>query len=98
MERFSLHRAQRLPGSVPLSRTRQPRLTFQALQELACEISDQMFDHWDFYAQMQGLLKNDFRAPKTIEHMFPRHVNRMQEKLIKDNIPEKDRISHSHYG
>ena len=71
-------------------RTRQPRLTFQALQEVACEISDQMFDHWDFYAQLQGLLKNDFRAPKTIEHMFPRHVNRMQEKLIKDNIPEDE--------
>eukprot|EP00435_Cladocopium_sp_Y103_P061195 s321_g22.t2 len=71
-------------------RTRQPRLTFQCLQELACEISDQMFDHWDFYAQMQGLLKNDFRAPKTIEHLFPRRLNRWQEKLIKDNVPEKD--------
>jgi len=71
-------------------RTRQPRLTFQCLQELACEISDQMFDHWDFYAQMQGLLKNDFRAPKTIEHLFPRRLNRWQEKLVKDNVPEKD--------
>jgi len=71
-------------------RTRQPHLTFKRLQSLGCEISDQMFEHWDFHAQMQGLLKNDFRAPKTIEHLFPRHVNRWQDKLIKENVSESD--------
>ena len=29
-------------------------------------------------------LRNDFRAPKTIEHLFPRRLNRWQEKLIKE--------------
>ena len=77
------------------------------------------FEHWDFSAQLQGLMKsvgciekvrsvrcaffsktvrspsfrvsavhllnrNDFRAPETIKHLFPRHVAKWQEKLIKD--------------
>ncbi|CAJ1327972.1 unnamed protein product, partial [Effrenium voratum] len=71
-------------------RSRRPGLTFRHLESLAQEIADQMSRHWDFRAQLQGLLKNDFRAPSTIEHLFPRHVNRSQAEIIKANVHEKD--------
>ncbi|CAE7548796.1 unnamed protein product [Symbiodinium pilosum] len=71
-------------------RKRHPGLNFNRLGEIAADIVDHMFEHWDFSAQLQGLMKNDFRAPETIKHLFPRHVAKWQEKLIKDNIAEKE--------
>lgn len=50
---------------------RQPGLNFNHLKGLATEIVEQMFQHWDFKAQLQGALQSDFRAPSTIEHLFP---------------------------
>mmetsp|Transcript_97764 Transcript_97764/g.187421 ORF Transcript_97764/g.187421 Transcript_97764/m.187421 type:complete len:1145 (-) Transcript_97764:47-3481(-) len=66
---------------------RRPGLTFAQLQELATQIVDQMFEHWDFKSQLQGALQNDLRAPATIEHLFPQGrpwADREIRKKIKD--------------
>eukprot|EP00439_Symbiodinium_sp_Y106_P027720 s2643_g3.t1 len=34
--------------------------------------------------------RNDYRPPDSIKHLFPRHVAKWQEKLIKDNIPDAE--------
>lgn len=60
---------------------RESGLTFSHLQSLATDIVDQMFEHWDFRAQLQGALQNDFRAPNSIEHLFPQRRN-YQDKHI----------------
>lgn len=71
--------------------TRAPGLDVQKLNQLAKDIVDQMFEHWDFKAQLQGALENDFRPPATIEHMFPKAAKgRNGDWLIKKNIEEKD--------
>jgi len=71
------------------STQRQPGLTFSYLQGLATEIVDQMFEHWDFKAQLQGALLNDFRAPSTIEHLFPQRKSG-QDWFIKKRVREHD--------
>jgi len=68
---------------------RQPGLTFPLLQGLATEIVDQMFEHWDFKAQLQGALQNDFRAPSTIEHLLPQRKSG-QDWFIKKRVKECD--------
>eukprot|EP00408_Alexandrium_pacificum_P066979 CAMPEP_0171169204 /NCGR_PEP_ID=MMETSP0790-20130122/8095_1 /TAXON_ID=2925 /ORGANISM="Alexandrium catenella, Strain OF101" /LENGTH=1128 /DNA_ID=CAMNT_0011634047 /DNA_START=66 /DNA_END=3452 /DNA_ORIENTATION=+ len=55
------------------------------LQELATEIVDQMFEHWDFKAQLQGALQNDRRAPQTIRHLFPNRGSGA-DRYIKDKV------------
>lgn len=68
------------------SSKRQPGLTYSHFQGLASDIVDQMFEHWDFKAQLQGGLQNDHRAPQTIEHLFPQRrygADRFIKKLIK---------------
>ena len=49
-----------------------------------------MFEHWDFFAQMQNVQKGDYRAPKSIEHLFSRHYSRWQNDLIKQNVPDRE--------
>lgn len=60
-----------------------------AIEEMATQIVDQMFEHWDFRAQLQGALQNDFRAPQTIEHLFPSKKSGA-EWLVKKRIKEHD--------
>mmetsp|Transcript_85870 Transcript_85870/g.243516 ORF Transcript_85870/g.243516 Transcript_85870/m.243516 type:complete len:1128 (-) Transcript_85870:541-3924(-) len=64
---------------------RQPGLTPSVLQELATSIVGQMFEHWDFKAQLQGALQNDFRAPATIEHLFPQRKS-TQDMFVKKRL------------
>lgn len=68
---------------------RQSGLTYQYLEGVANDIVDQMIEHWDFRAQLQGALLNDFRPPQSIEHLFPKRWGG-QERLIKKNIKEDD--------
>jgi len=69
----------------------QPGLTFSKLQGLATEIVDQMVEHWDFKAQLQGSLQNDLRPPTSIEHLFPQR--RRDDYRIKRAItsPEEEK-------
>lgn len=67
--RYLMDKRQRLRQDWSMKRT--PGLTFPHIKGLATEIVEQMFEHWDFKAQLQGALQNDFRAPSTIEHLFP---------------------------
>jgi len=69
---------------------RQPGMTFSKLQSLATEIVDQMFQHWDFKAQLQGALQNDFRAPSTIEHLFPQRHPREDYRIKKKLNNQED--------
>merc|ERR1712190_103240 len=68
---------------------RTPGLTFPYIKSLATEIVEQMFEHWDFKAQLQGALQNDFRAPSTIEHLFPQKRNG-QDWFIKKHVQQCD--------
>ena len=71
------------------SMQRHSDLTFSHLNSLATQIATQMFVHWDFKAQLQGALQNDFRAPSTIEHLFPpRHSG--QDWFIKKHVKPHD--------
>mmetsp|Transcript_129037 Transcript_129037/g.413425 ORF Transcript_129037/g.413425 Transcript_129037/m.413425 type:complete len:1143 (-) Transcript_129037:43-3471(-) len=68
--------------------SRQSGMTYNYLEQLASEIADQMFEHWDFKAQLQGALQNDFRPPATIEHLFPQRRNGQDwviRKTVKDH-------------
>jgi len=71
------------------AKQRQFGFTFSRLQELANQIVDQMFEHWDFRAQLQGALHNDFRAPATIEHLLPARKSG-QDFFIRKHIKEAD--------
>jgi len=51
---------------------------------------DQMFEHWDFRAQLQGALRNDCSVPPSIEHLFPKRQNSFNERLIQRNVPKAD--------
>lgn len=64
---------------------RQPGLTFAHLQELAAEIADQMFVHWDFKTQLKDALDRpcDERPPATIEHLFPPRKNAQDHFISK---------------
>ena len=44
-----------------------PRIGFTQHEELAAEIVDQMFERWDFDAQVKGLLEHDFRLPPNLQ-------------------------------
>ncbi len=70
---------------------RKAGLTFTYLESLASDIVDQMFDHWDFRAQLQGALLNDFRTPASIEHLYPqRGWCGKSESLIRKRISKED--------
>jgi len=69
---------------------RKPGMTFEYLEDLAVDIVDQMFEHWDFPAQLQGALRNDCKVPASIEHLIPKWDNPFNEKLIKKNISRED--------
>merc|ERR1712190_656096 len=71
------------------SMKRMPGLTYPHIKGLATEIVEQMFEHWDFKAQLQGALQNDFRAPSTIEHLFPQKKSG-QDWFIKKHVKESD--------
>ncbi|CAE8652402.1 unnamed protein product [Polarella glacialis] len=73
------------------AQTKETGLTYAYLKDLATEIVDQMFEHWDFKSQLQGSLTNDFRAPKSIEHMFrqPQRYGR-EEKEIRGKISQAE--------
>lgn len=74
------------------STKRQQNLTFGHLQDMATQIVDQMFEHWDFKAQLQGALQNDHRAPQTIEHLFPQKKfggDKMVHKKLKPDEMER---------
>jgi len=68
-------------------RQRESGLGFSKLQTIATEIVDQMFEHWDFRAQLQGALANDFRPPATIEHLFPQKKNGQDWHIKKHILP-----------
>jgi len=68
----------------------QTGLTFSKLQGLATEIVDQMFEHWDFKAQLQGALQNDFRPPTSIEHLFPSRHHRGENHRINKAIQTEE--------
>ena len=69
---------------------RKPGISFTYLQDLASDIVDQMFSHWDFKAQIEGGLRNDFKVPVSIEHLFPRRYSNTNDRLIKRNVPAED--------
>ncbi len=70
---------------------RKAGLTFTYLESLASDIVDQMFDHWDFKAQLQGALLNDFRTPASIEHLYPqRGCSGKTESIIRKHIIKND--------
>eukprot|EP00811_Abedinium_folium_P001856 NODE_116_length_3618_cov_4.641936.p1 GENE.NODE_116_length_3618_cov_4.641936~~NODE_116_length_3618_cov_4.641936.p1 ORF type:complete len:1108 (-),score=300.21 NODE_116_length_3618_cov_4.641936:295-3426(-) len=67
---------------------RRPGMNYAKLQRLAEEIVSQMFEHWDFRAQLQGALVNDYRAPPTIEHLLPTKRNPYDHYIRKKIKPE----------
>ncbi|CAE7393652.1 unnamed protein product, partial [Symbiodinium pilosum] len=54
------------------------------LKDAADEIVEQMVARWDFDAQMQGLLNNDFRAPLSIRHLYPPRHGKELMTILKD--------------
>eukprot|EP00927_Polykrikos_kofoidii_P006037 TRINITY_DN12434_c0_g1_i6.p1 TRINITY_DN12434_c0_g1~~TRINITY_DN12434_c0_g1_i6.p1 ORF type:complete len:1128 (-),score=179.92 TRINITY_DN12434_c0_g1_i6:307-3690(-) len=68
---------------------RQTGQSLHYMDRLAADVVDEMFDHWDFRAQLQGGLENDFRAPQSIAHLFP-STRGGKDRLIKKNIKECD--------
>merc|ERR1712070_441692 len=69
---------------------RKPDICYTQLEQLADEIVQQMFEHWDFPAQLQGSLRNDLRVPASIGHMFPIQHHPRDQKLIQKRVrPEE---------
>merc|ERR1719450_1623022 len=85
--RYLIDKRQRVRQDWSMKRT--PGLTFLYIKGLATEIVEQMFEHWDFKAQLQGALQNDFRAPSTIEHLFPQRKSG-QDWFIKKHIKPEE--------
>jgi len=65
---------------------RENTVTFEHLDSVSDDIVEEMCQHWDFKAQIQGALQNDFKAPSSIEHLFKQRGGGANEKLIRDNI------------
>eukprot|EP00930_Biecheleria_cincta_P042859 TRINITY_DN29496_c0_g1_i1.p1 TRINITY_DN29496_c0_g1~~TRINITY_DN29496_c0_g1_i1.p1 ORF type:complete len:1155 (-),score=186.59 TRINITY_DN29496_c0_g1_i1:430-3831(-) len=89
-EDYKHFRGKRRALQTQWAKTRESGIGFEQVRRLAEDIVDQMFEHWDFRAQLQGLLQNDFRAPKTIDHLFPTQGSWAHKKIIKEKVPEVD--------
>ncbi|CAJ1361881.1 unnamed protein product [Effrenium voratum] len=68
-----------------------PRIGFTQHEELAAEIVDQMFERWDFDAQVKGLLEHDFRLPPNLQRFFPNTWRKAQpgEKKLQEQDKAK---------
>eukprot|EP00933_Yihiella_yeosuensis_P017521 TRINITY_DN14607_c0_g1_i1.p1 TRINITY_DN14607_c0_g1~~TRINITY_DN14607_c0_g1_i1.p1 ORF type:complete len:569 (-),score=96.13 TRINITY_DN14607_c0_g1_i1:112-1779(-) len=57
---------------------------------MAGKIVDQMFEHWDFAAQVKGVMNQDSRPPKTIQHLFSNKRYGKDEQKIRQNVKESE--------
>lgn len=85
--RWALHRRQHVRAQ--LAAKRELGITFRKLKELATELVDQMFDHWDFKSQLEGALRHDYRPPEKIQHMFPKKMSWSDRKVM-NKISKQD--------
>ena len=69
-------------------------IEYERLHDLAKELSQQMFEHWDFRAQVLGALQKDFRTPPSIAHLFPQRRPRddMARKLRGEDMKKFEEI------
>lgn len=70
---------------------RQPGMTFKYLQDLAMEVADDMFERWDFDAQVKGLLENDSKPPEALRKYFGgrKYKDQPGQKYLKEDEKEK---------
>eukprot|EP00435_Cladocopium_sp_Y103_P015844 s3314_g3.t3 len=71
---------------------RQPGMTFKYLQDLATEVADEMFERWDFDAQVKGLLDNDSKPPEALRRYFGgrRYKDQPGQRNLRED--EKDKF------
>eukprot|EP00929_Paragymnodinium_shiwhaense_P122236 TRINITY_DN9485_c0_g1_i3.p1 TRINITY_DN9485_c0_g1~~TRINITY_DN9485_c0_g1_i3.p1 ORF type:complete len:840 (-),score=180.95 TRINITY_DN9485_c0_g1_i3:1539-4058(-) len=67
---------------------REPGMSYAKLQVMADDIIEQMFQHWDFRAQLQGALQNDYKPPTSIQHLFPK--KNWSEREMSDKLKTEE--------
>lgn len=66
-----------------------PTASLGQLRDLASRIVDEMFEHWDFEAQVLAALANDERPPQSIRHLFNERPG-AQEAMIRRRVRREE--------